>query len=325
MLHRIDSSGDRRDGVVFVCEGNTCRSPMAQLYAQHDLGLDRAAVFSAGLAARAGAPAADPARMTVAGDGLDLADHGATPLADVSWVSMRWAIAMTRSQALQLRSAGLGRLGVRIGVLGAAGVDIAAGGPVPECEEVADPWGGDAESYRRAAGQIRRLLQDWKPHLAGAAPREGADGMIIAMGSDHRGYGHKQAIAEALQARGVTVEDFGCHSEDSADYPEAAFPVGEMVARGDAAGGILICGSGIGVSIAANKVRGVRASLCFTEQQAATTRQHNDSNVLCLSGDGIDIPTALRLVEAWLGAAFEGGRHQRRVDLITGYEADHCK
>ncbi|HPF71289.1 MAG TPA: ribose 5-phosphate isomerase B [Candidatus Krumholzibacteria bacterium] len=149
--------------------------------------------------------------------------------------------------------------------------------------------------------------------------------MIIAIGSDHRGHPHKQAIIEALRARGIDVEDVGCHSADPADYPLAAFPVGEMVAAGKAQGGVLICGSGIGVSIAANKVRGVRASLCFTEQQARTTRQHNDSNVLCLSGDGVDVATALRLVDAWLGAEFEGGRHQRRVDQITGYEADHCK
>jgi ribose 5-phosphate isomerase B len=147
--------------------------------------------------------------------------------------------------------------------------------------------------------------------------------MLIAIGSDHRGFPHKAAISEALRARGVEIADQGCPSTESADYPEPALAVGEMVASGRADGGILICGSGIGVSIAANKVRGVRASLCFTEDQARTTRQHNDSNCLCLSGDGVDRETALRIVDAWLGAAFEGGRHQRRVDIITAYEADH--
>jgi len=149
--------------------------------------------------------------------------------------------------------------------------------------------------------------------------------MIIAIGSDHRGYAHKEAIAGHLRERGITVEDFGAHGPESSDYPDAAFPVGEAVAGGGADLGILICGSGIGVCIAANKVRGVRAALCFTEEQARTTRQHNDSNVLCLSGDGIDAALALRVVDAWLGASFEGGRHQRRVDKITGYEADHTK
>lgn len=149
--------------------------------------------------------------------------------------------------------------------------------------------------------------------------------MIIAIGSDHRGFGHKQAVGDQLRRRGITVRDFGCIGPESTDYPDLAFPVGEMVARGDADLGVLICGSGIGVSIAANKVRGVRASLCFDEVQARTTRQHNDSNVLCLSGDGTDLATALRVLDAWLDSSFEGGRHQRRVDKITGYEAEHLK
>lgn len=149
--------------------------------------------------------------------------------------------------------------------------------------------------------------------------------VIIAIGSDHRGFGHKAAISDALRQRGITVQDFGCAGPESADYPDAAFPVGEAVAGGGADLGVLICGSGIGVSIAANKVRGVRASLCFSEEQARTTRQHNDSNVLCLSGDGTDVATALGVVTAWLDSSFEGGRHQRRVDKITGYEAAHSK
>ena len=95
------------------------------------------------------------------------------------------------------------------------------------------------------------------------------------------------------------------------------------MASGQADAGVLICGSGIGVSIAANKVKGVRASLCFTPDQARTTRQHNDSNVLCLSGDAMDPEAALILLDAWLGSEFEGGRHGRRVDKITAYETHH--
>ncbi len=147
----------------------------------------------------------------------------------------------------------------------------------------------------------------------------------ISMGSDHRGVVHKALIAEHLTQQGYTVQDFGCHGTDSADYPDAALPVANMVADGLAVGGILICGSGIGMSIAANKVLGVRASLCFTEDQARTTRQHNDSNVLCLSGDGVDPDTAVQLTTAWLNSEFEGGRHARRVDKIVAWENDHQK
>ncbi len=144
--------------------------------------------------------------------------------------------------------------------------------------------------------------------------------MKIALGSDHRGYPHKTLLIDTLLSRGVEVEDLGCYSVDSADYPDAALAVAEMVGTGKVDAGILICGSGIGMSIAANKVKGVRASLCFTPDQARTTRQHNDSNVLCLSGDQVDPETALVLCDAWLETDFEGGRHGRRVDKITAYE-----
>ncbi len=149
--------------------------------------------------------------------------------------------------------------------------------------------------------------------------------MKISIGSDHRGLVHKTLITEAMRAKGIEVEDFGCHSGDSADYPDAALPAAEMVANGEADGGVLICGSGIGMSIAANKVKGIRASLCFTENQAQTTRQHNDSNMICLSGDAVDPQTALKLTEIWLAASFEAGRHANRVGKITAYEDKHCK
>ncbi|MFT5233505.1 MAG: ribose 5-phosphate isomerase B [Candidatus Krumholzibacteriia bacterium] len=147
--------------------------------------------------------------------------------------------------------------------------------------------------------------------------------MIIAIGSDHRGFAQKEFIAAALREQGVEVRDCGCASADSADYPDAALAVAELVARGKAQGGVLICGSGIGMSIAANKVKGVRASLCFTADQARTTRCHNNSNVLCLSADALDPAGAWSLTEAWLETDFEGGRHADRVAIITDYEANH--
>ncbi len=149
--------------------------------------------------------------------------------------------------------------------------------------------------------------------------------MTIAIGSDHRGFRHKALLMTFLTEAGYKVRDFGCPSEDAADYPDAALPAAKMVADGDAVGGVLICGSGIGMSIAANKVQGVRASLCFTVDQARTTRQHNDSNVLCLSGDGVDPATAVELFKAWIAAEFEGGRHGRRVDKFVAWENTHMK
>lgn len=152
-----------------------------------------------------------------------------------------------------------------------------------------------------------------------------AEKKIISIGSDHRGVEHKVLITQFLLEKGFQVQDFGCDGPESADYTDAALPAAEMVGKGEAVGGILICGSGIGMSIAANKVFAVRASLCFTEDQARTTRQHNDSNVLCLSGDGTDPDTAVKLTAAWLDSKFEGGRHARRVNKFIDWEKDHQK
>jgi ribose 5-phosphate isomerase B len=149
--------------------------------------------------------------------------------------------------------------------------------------------------------------------------------MIVAIGSDHRGFVHKELLTEFLRDQGHSVEDFGCDSAESADYTDAALPVADMVGQGKAQAGVLICGSGIGMSIAANKVRGARASLCFTEDQARTTRQHNDSNILCLSGDGVSPEKAVSLLKAWLSAEFEGGRHARRVNKFIEWENNHQK
>ena len=144
--------------------------------------------------------------------------------------------------------------------------------------------------------------------------------MTIAIGSDHRGYLLKTYLIAELKAAGHTVRDCGCHGTASADYPEAALTVGELVGRGEVDRGILICGSGIGVSIAANKVPGVRAALCHEVASARATRMHNDSNVLCLSGDGTAPTMAAAMVDAWLETPFDGGRHARRVAMIRAYE-----
>ena len=145
--------------------------------------------------------------------------------------------------------------------------------------------------------------------------------MKIAIGSDHRGFLLKRHLIADLRDRGHQVQDCGCTGTDAADYPVPALAVAELVAGGEADCGILICGSGIGVSIAANKVRGVRASLCHDPAAARLTRQHNDSNVLCLSGDNTAPAAAVAITAAYLDATFEGGRHARRRDQICAYEA----
>ncbi len=144
----------------------------------------------------------------------------------------------------------------------------------------------------------------------------------ISIGSDHRGYELKKHLIAYLQENGYEVKDRGCDSSQSCDYPDHAKKVAMDVQKGDYLG-ILICGSGIGMSIAANKVKGVYAALARDEVAARTTRQHNNSNLLTLSADNTDEKTAEKIVDAFLGAEFEGGRHEKRFKKIVEIEDEN--
>ena len=137
--------------------------------------------------------------------------------------------------------------------------------------------------------------------------------MRIAIGSDHRGFRLKEQLKEHLERQGHRVLDFGTMTTDAVDYPDYACPVAEAVAGRRAARGILICGTGIGMSIAANRFPGVRAALCNDGRSARMSRLHNNANVLCLGGDVMITAQAKRIVSVWLKTEFEGGRHARRV------------
>ena len=144
--------------------------------------------------------------------------------------------------------------------------------------------------------------------------------MKIAIASDHGGFHLKENIKEYLVELGHEVDDKGCHSTESVDYPDYALLVAQDVAQGRAERGILICGTGIGMSIAANKVPGVRAALCHDTFSAKATREHNDSNVLCMGERVIGSGLAREIVATWLAGTFAGGRHARRVEKITAVE-----
>lgn len=144
--------------------------------------------------------------------------------------------------------------------------------------------------------------------------------MKIAVASDHGGFALKKEIVKFLQEKGLEYEDLGTYTEESVDYPEIAFKLAEAVAKGEYDRGILICGTGIGVTIAANKVKGIRAALCHDVYSARMSRAHNNANVLTLGGRVIGPELARIIVEEWLMAEFEGGRHQRRLDKIASYE-----
>ena len=144
--------------------------------------------------------------------------------------------------------------------------------------------------------------------------------MKIALGSDHGGLQLKQSLIPYLEGRSIQVADAGTTTADSVDYPDYAERVALMVANGEADAGILVCGTGIGISIAANKMPGIRAALVTDEFMARMAREHNNANVLVLGGRVLDESKGRDLVGAWLDASFEGGRHQARLDKISALE-----
>lgn len=140
---------------------------------------------------------------------------------------------------------------------------------------------------------------------------------MIPIGSDHAGFETKQAVIQHLQAKGYEVKDYGCYSEESIDYPDYAHPVAEHVENNSGTLGILLCGSGNGINMTANKHQAIRSALCWKKEIAELARQHNDANIIALPARFISIEEAIEMVDAFLNTEFEGGRHAKRVDKIS--------
>ena len=148
---------------------------------------------------------------------------------------------------------------------------------------------------------------------------------MIAIGADHGGFLLKEEIRKYLDEKGIAYKDFGCYEEKSIDYPDKAFEVCEAISRGEFEKGILVCGTGIGISMSANKVKGIRAALCSDCFSAKYTRLHNDANVICMGGRTVGAGLAVMMVDIFLNTEFEGGRHKTRIDKIAAYEEEHVK
>lgn len=144
--------------------------------------------------------------------------------------------------------------------------------------------------------------------------------MKIAIGCDHGGFVLKQSVLDCLLARGIEIVDCGTNSEDSVDYPVFGEKVARLVASGECDKGIVMCGTGIGISIAANKVKGIRCALCHNEYTAKMTAMHNNSNILAMGGRVVTPEEAVAIVSIWLDTPFEGGRHVKRVDMFAEIE-----
>ena len=143
---------------------------------------------------------------------------------------------------------------------------------------------------------------------------------MIAIGCDHGGLAIKNAVINYMKENGIEYKDYGCYIDESVDYPVYAYQVAKSVADGDAKLGIICCGTGIGVSMAANKIKGIRAAVCTDEFCAEMTRRHNNANIMCMGGRVIDEEKAVKLASIFLSTPFDGGRHEKRVDMITQIE-----
>lgn len=143
---------------------------------------------------------------------------------------------------------------------------------------------------------------------------------MIVLGCDHGGLNIKNAVIKYLEKNSIEYKDLGCYTSESVDYPVYAKKVATEIVNGTAEKGILCCGTGIGISIAANKIKGIRAAVCTNEFMAEYTRRHNNANILCMGGRIIDEDTAVILADIFLNTEFEGGRHQNRINMITNIE-----
>ena len=172
-----------------------------------------------------------------------------------------------------------------------------------------------------AAGRGVRILELPEDQVASLAP----PALTVALGADHGGFRLKEMLKPVLESLGLSVRDVGIYEEKPADYPDLALKVAELVASGAAARGVAIDGAGIGSSIAANKVPGIRAALCYDKASARNSREHNDSNVLTLGARLLTESQAEEVLRTWMATPFGGGRHQGRVDKITAIERQYLK
>ena len=301
--------------ILFICTGNICRSPLAEgLFRHATKGRGEYRVLSAGVGAVDGLPPSDNSVRAIRELGLDISHQRSRMLTAELVRQADFIFGMTHSHVDAI---------VLLYPQAAEKTFL-----LREFDEtldnfekdISDPIGGSLEVYQYCRDQIEQgiasMLKFIEQTSAPAAGRASAPPKTLALGADHGGYELKEALKHYLLKQGIQVTDFGTNSKESTDYPDYAQIVAHSVAERKQELGLLVCTSGIGMSIAANKVSGIRAALVWDAHMAQLARQHNDANVLCLGGKETSPEQARQIVDAFLNARFEGGRHERRVHKL---------
>ena len=302
--------------ILFVCTGNICRSPMAEAWARRLLsGRGDFRVTSAGVGAPDGQPASTNAVEAMAEVGVDLSRFRSQRLTAALARQADYIFGMTQGHLDSIILA-YPEAAERVFLMREFMENVPPGG-----RDIPDPIGMPLSSYletraaiMEAMPSVLRFVQETSaPHSAATAPKPA---LRIALGADHAGLELKNAVKDLLAKAGVACEDFGTHSDGSCDYPDFARTVAQEVAAKKFDFGILCCKTGIGMSITANRIAGIRAAVVTSVEVARLTRLHNDANVLCLGACDVTPEKARGIIEAFLHTEFEGGRHERRVRKI---------
>ena len=298
--------------ILFVCTGNICRSPMAEGLLRHaTAGRRDYQALSAGVGAIDGQPPSAHSVRALRELGIDISDLRSRMLTAELVDKADFIFGMTHSHVDSVILL-YPQAAEKTFLLREFDETLA------EYEkDISDPIGGSYEVYTYCRDQIEQGMYSMLNFLEQTSGSHGFEHEVVktrfAIGADHAGFQLKETLKNYLEGRNISATDFGTNSTESTDYPDYAQAVAESVAEGRSELGLLVCGTGIGMSMAANKVPGIRAALVFNEEMASLARQHNDANVICFGAKETSPEQAKKILDAFLTAHFEAGRHERRV------------